>query len=372
MVDITNRKNHLYELVARDLKKKILDGDFGEKGKIPNYQELTGIYEVSMSTIKKAMKILNDEDVLVSRVGKGTFANKKYLKDTGQASLKRSLSTNRFGLLVRDLDGPYFSGIYKGVADQADQDDKKLMITVSRDFYQQEDSMLKMMVSSQVDGLLLTTRRKSIYGIRIFEQIRDKQIPAVLLHDVYDSMLPIIDVDNFKGGALAAEQLLKSVQNNIAVVVGEHGYKPDDLRLEGFLDHLQNEGFKTNERCHIFRYSFGSETTVFDEGYKLGLSLDLQNLNLDGIFLFNDLIAMGFQKAVLERGIRIPEDLKIIGFDNIDRCSEARVPLTTIDVHRHEIGKRAHLFLQSLIQNPADYKATKILLEPELIVRESG
>ena len=369
MVDITNTDEHLYEMVANDLKEKIMNGHFGENGKIPNYLELTKMYDVSMSTIKKSMKILNDENVLVSRVGKGTFANKKYL--TGDYSMPHTL-TNKLGLLVRDLEGPYFSGIYQGLADQTDEHGRNLMITVSRDFYQQEDSLLKMMVSHQVDGVILTTRRKSIYGVRIFEQLRDNDIPAVLLHDLYDSMLPVVDVDNYMGGELAARQLLLSSEKNLAVIVGEHGYRPDDLRLEGFIDELKKQDVDPNERCHIFRYSFGTEATAFDEGYKLGLSLDLDNLDVDGIFLFNDLIAMGFQKAMFERGIRIPDDLRMIGFDNIDRCSEARVPLTTIGVPRYEIGKEAHQILDRLIKQQGDYRPVKKLLKPELIVRESA
>ena len=369
MVDITNTDEHLYELVANDLKDKILNGYFGEDGKIPNYLELTKSYEVSMSTIKKAMKILNEENVLISRVGKGTFANKNYL--SGQ-KFSFSKVTNKLGLLVRDLEGPYFSGIYRGFADQMDSHGRKLIITVSRDFYQQEDSLLKMMVSHEVDGLMLTTRRKSIYGIRIFEQLKENKIPAVLLHDVYDSMLPVVDVDNFKGGVLAAKQLLKSTQKNFAIVVGEHGYKPDDLRLEGFLEYLKSKEVNIEERCHIFRFSFSSEGSAFDEGYKLGLSLDLKNLDVDGIFLFNDLIAMGFQKAMLERDIRIPQDLRMVGFDNIERCSEARIPLTTIEVPRYEIGKRAHKLLHDLINNRQEYEVKNVLLEPKLIERDSG
>lgn len=368
MVDITNRDRHLYELVAEDLKKKIADGHFGDQGKIPNYKELTAIYEVSMSTIKKAMKILNDEEVLVSRVGKGTFANPGYRPTNGN----RRTRTNKIGLLVRDLKGPYFSGIYQGLADQADRYDKKLMITVSRDFYQQEDSLMNMMVNHQVDGLILTTRRKSIYGIQIFEQIRERRIPAVLLHDVYDPVLPLVDVDNYRGGQLAAEQLLKSSRKKIAIIVGENGYRPDDLRLRGFLDHLEEQGIDSGDRCHVFRFSFSSEGTAFDEGFKLGLALDLKTLDVDGLFLFNDLIAMGFQKAMHERGIRIPDDLRMVGFDDIDRCTEARVPLTTIHAPRYDIGTKAQTILHDLIQHQAPGKPLRTLIEPKLVVRESA
>jgi DNA-binding LacI/PurR family transcriptional regulator len=223
-----------------------------------------------------------------------------------------------------------------------------------------------------VDGLLLTTRRKTIFGIRIYELLQEKSIPSVLLHDVYDSKLPIVDVDNFRGGQLAAEHLLTRVKRNFAVIVGENGFRPDDMRLEGFLSTLKEHGVDVDSRCFVFRYSFGTENTAFDEGYKIGKALALKNLDIDGIFLFNDLIAMGFQKAVIERGYRIPEDIAVIGFDNIERCSEARVPLTTIEVPRYEIGSLAFRTLVDIIENRAPQKPVRTLLEPRLIVRESA
>jgi DNA-binding LacI/PurR family transcriptional regulator len=369
MVDKTDTDKHLYEIVAKDLKEKISENYFGDEGKIPNYLKLTEMYDVSMSTIKKAMKRLNDEDVLVSRVGKGTFASTKFLN---KEPMKSSSVTNRIGLLVRDLDGPYFSGIYQGLADQTDQRGKKLMITVSRDFHQHEDSLLRMMLSHEIDGLVVTTRRKSIYGVRIFEELKKNNIPTVILHDVYDSNLPTVDVDNFKGGSLAAEHLLKRSKKKFCVIVGEHGFKTDDLRLEGFLETLRSNGINTDERCHVLRFSFGTENTAFDEGYKLGYSLNLQNLDIDGIFVFNDLIAMGFQKAMLEQGVNIPGDIAIIGFDNIERCSEARVPLTTIEVPRYEIGKAAFNIIDNFLSNKDQKKPERLLLEPKLIVRESA
>ena len=124
-----------------------------------------------------------------------------------------------------------------------------------------------------------------------------------LLHDVYDAKLPIVDVNNYLGGSLAAEHLL-NMQGNLSVIVGEHGFRADDLRLEGFLDTLKQHDIDIEDRCNVFRYSFGTENTAFDEGYKLGMSLAVKNLDIGGIFLFNnDLIAMGFQKLMLERGI---------------------------------------------------------------------
>lgn len=377
MVDLNNTNEHLYDLVAKDLKKKIREYYFGQDGKIPNYLQLTDMYDVSMSTIKKAMKILNDEHVLISRVGKGTFANKAFIDGTlnGENYKKNGIDrkkTGKVGLMIRDIDGPYFSGIYKALADKADTLDQQLMLTVSRDFHQQEDSLLRMMMAHEVDGILLTTRRKSIFGSKIYDLLNEQHIPTVLLHDVYDAKLPIVDVNNYMGGALAAEHLLEHSSENLCVIVGEHGFRADDLRLEGFLDTLRQKDVDVENRCHVLRYSFGTENTAFDEGYKLGMSLAIRNLKIDGIFLFNDLIAMGFQKAILERGISIPDDIRIIGFDNIERCTEARVPLTTIEVPRYDIGLKAYDILKTFMREGHSKVSPRTLLDPKLIIRESA
>ena len=377
MVDLNNTNEHLYNLVAKDLKKKIRERYFGEEGKIPNYLRLTKIYNVSMSTIKKAMKILNDEHALISRVDKGTFANKAFINGTldienykkNGITLKKS---EKVGLMIRDIEGPYFSRIYKALADKADTLGQQLILTVSRDFHQQEDSLLRIMMAHEVDGILLTTRRKSIFGSKIYDLLHEKHIPTVLLHDVYDAKLPIVDVNNYMGGALAAEHLLKHSTANLSVIIGEHGFRADDLRLEGFLDTLRQNDVDVDTRCHVLRYSFGTENTAFDEGYKLGMSLAIKNLKIDGIFLFNDLIAMGFQKAILERGFSIPDDIRIIGFDNIERCTAARISLTTIEIPRYDIGLKAYEILRTFIRDGYSKVPPRTLLDPALIIRESA
>ena len=125
-------------------------------------------------------------------------------------------------------------------------------------------------------------------------------------------------------------------------------------------------------RCHVLRYSFGTENTAFDEGYKLGMSLAIKNLKIDGIFLFNDLIAMGFQKAILERGFSIPDDIRIIGFDNIERCMEAQIPLTTIEIPRYDIGLKAYEILRTFIRDGYSKVPPRTLLDPALIIRKSA
>lgn len=369
MVDYNDTTEHLYLQVANHLKKRIKNKDFGEDGRIPNYVVLSQEYNVSMSTIKKAMQLLNDENVISSRVGKGTYANTDFVDSIEVPSI---LNEGQIGLLIRDIEGPYFSSVYRGLAEEADRFNKKLILTVSRDIHQQEDSLLQMMIENKTEGLLITTRRKSLFGISTYDKLAEQKIPTVLIHDVYDSRIPIVDVDNYIGGRLAAEHLIKRKAKNFMVFVGEHGFRADDMRLRGFHEGLKDNGIAIRKNCLTFRLSFTTENTAFDEGYKIGKSIDFKGLGIDGVFLFNDLIAMGFQMAVLERGFRIPEDIAVIGFDNIDRCSEARVPLTTVESPRIAIGETAFNLLLELIQKKRFMDVKNILIKPKLIIRESA
>ena len=369
MVDYTDTTEHLYLQVANHLKKRIKNKDFGEDGRIPNYVVLSQEYNVSMSTIKKAMQLLNDESVISSRVGKGTFANPEFVD---ALEIPSSLNDGQIGLLIRDIEGPYFSGIYHGLAEEADRYNKKLLLTVSRDIHQQEDALLQMMLEHNTEGLLITTRRKSLFGITTYDKLVEEKIPTVLIHDVYDSRIPIVDIDNYMGGRIAAEHLLKRKIKSFAAFVGENGFRTDDMRLRGFHEGLKDGGIDIRKNCLTYRLSFTTEATAFEEGYKLGRSISFKELGIQGVFLFNDMIAMGFQKAVLERGYRIPEDLAIVGFDNIDRCTEARVALTTVEAPRLAIGETAFSLLLDLVQKKRFSEVRNIFIKPKLIIRDSA
>lgn len=369
ILDDTSEK--LYNQVADDIRNKIMSNGYGSDGRLPNFKELAVSYDVSMSTIKKAMQILSDQNLIVARVGRGTYAN------TPDSALPRTPYTrsrvvrDSIGLLVRDIDGPYFSGVHRGLADSARSLDKRLMVSVAVDDHHHEELMFQML-QEQVEGIMITTMRKSLYGVTVFDKMVNMGSPFVILQDVYDTPTFCFDVDNYMGGRLAAEQLLRRSIRKYAVIVGEVGYRVDDMRLQGFIDGLRDGGVAVEEDCFVLRCSLGSEATAFDEGYKLGMALDLKGIGFEGILLFNDLVAMGFQKALLERGFAIPDDIAVIGFDNIDRCSEARVPLTTVSVPRREIGQAALRKLVEIVNKEVTIQPERILLEPELVVRSSA
>lgn len=363
---IEESNDTLYDQVADDIRMRIARRDFDPDGRIPNFRDLSRDYRVSLATIKKAMKQLAEQRVVTSRVGRGTFANLDAIPGE-----RRRPETDHIGLLIRDLDGPYFSGIYRGLSEGAAQHNKRLLVTLSVDEHEHE-SALYGMLGDESDGVLVTSRRKSLYGVSIFDKLLRLRVPFVLLHDIYDSPTYCFDVNNYQGGRLVARHLMNRGVKKFAAIMGEIGYRVDDSRTAGFIDELRSGGVSIENDVVVIRSSFGSEATAFDEGYKLGMCLDLKGLGTQGVFLFNDLIAMGFQKALLERGFAIPHDIAVVGFDNIDRCSEARVPLTTVSVPRYELGLQAFHKLMDMVRTNAPMVPERILLDPALTIRTSA
>lgn len=371
MINPSNTDEKLYEQVSNHLKQRIRNEEF-EGGRLPAFKSLAEAYDVSMITIKNAMQILCEEQMVISRVGRGTFVNpdwRNHVKKEKQP--EPGQHPHSIGLLIRDIEGPYFSGTYRGISQFAANMNVNLMLSISQDELSKEEDILKMMMEKKANGIIITSPRKSLYGIETFEVLKEKKFPIVFVHDMYNNPFHTVDTDNYAGARLAAEYLVRRGGRKFAAVVGEIGYKTDDDRLNGFRDGLSAEGVDVKNDFLAYRYSFGTEATAFDEGYKIGKSLSVKGTGIDSILLFNDMIAMGFQKAVLEKGIRIPDDLAVIGFDDIERCSEARVPLTTVRVPREQIGKIAMEILIEAIKNP-DMPTQSVILKPELVVRESA
>ena len=202
MINKNDTNKHLYEIITEDLIDKIVNNHFGKSGRLPNYLQLTEMYDVSMSTVKKAMQLLNEKGYLVSRVGKGTFINKKHLKfDTDKKEL-----TNKIVFALINYNDANFFDILTEVERLTKKLGKELVIHVSKTINDHEELISNLLTNNEVDGLILGTSRKSVFGVKLYKRIVN-QVPAFFCHDIYDSDVPIVTIDNYKVGRMAANEL---------------------------------------------------------------------------------------------------------------------------------------------------------------------
>ncbi len=363
MINKNNKDQHLFELVVSDLKNKIYDGFYKPGEKLPNYIELTKIYDVSMSTIKKAMLELNEQEFLVSRVGKGTFINEEKLKK----ALKKKNPTNKVLFSIINSNDADFFNTLSIVRSLVEEQGKELVLKVYEDVHSQESSLANITKEEEYDLLIIGTARKSTYGVKLYQKLLER-IPTIFCHDINDADFPVITIDNYQVGQLAAKHLLKKSKRKICIILDENGYKSDDLKLEGFMKSLEEN--YSRSRCFAVRNSFKSKGSTFEDGYNLGSIIDLKSSEIDSVFASNDEVARGFYKALVDKSYPDLDKISFLGFGNLRANKKRKYNFSSIGIDRKGL-KEAYSQAFSELLNPKNEEkySNQIFLKPRLISR---
>lgn len=214
--------------------------------------------------------------------------------------------------------------------------------------------------TGKVDGFILMTSTRKQYHIRSLIEMKAPfiawGIPAP------GANYCTVTGDNFSGGRLAAEHLLQLGKQKIAFLGGPVEEQEVKLRFQGFESALKAAGQKADPKL-VGHGDYSSEA-----GAKMVVKLLDQNPGLDAVFANSDLIAIGAVNAIRERGLRVPEDISVIGYDDISLAQYCNPPLTTIRQNITESGRR---LVQNLIQYLETGIVTNVAVPVELVVRAS-
>jgi LacI family transcriptional regulator len=219
------------------------------------------------------------------------------------------------------------------------------------------------LLEKQVDGILMNS--VTDLNRKQQDQLAASGVPIVLLNrSAASKSFSTVCADNEAGGVMAAQYLLRLGHQNIAHLTGprRHGNMTD--RARGFLRVL-----KATNPPRRLTVLHGENS--FLGGYTLAKKLLLQQPEVSAIFAANDLIAFGAIRAMLELGRRVPEDISLIGFDNVDLAGVVHPPLTTIHQPKYEMGRAAVETLLRLARNKDKPVPEHLLLGVKLIERES-
>lgn len=226
------------------------------------------------------------------------------------------------------------------------------------------------LTSRHVDGIIWAV--PEIGGNRswVERQIPKLPVPLVFLSMAPQEGLSIVCVDNYHGGRIAAEHLLEQGYEKIGQVAGPLLWWEAQERVRGCRDALEEAGIPVNNRDPV------SGTWSAASGLRgLNQLLD-QSPDLDAVFIGNDQMALGALLAAQKRGLRVPGDLAVVGFDDVPEAAYFQPPLTTVSQPLFDAGRASVKELHHLIEegdrSTAETKSKKILLQPELIVRESS
>jgi LacI family transcriptional regulator len=280
--------------------------------------------------------------------------------------IARGLVTGRshsLGLVVSDIRNPFFAEVARGAEDAARVANCDLVLCNSDLDADKQMQYVQSLLEKCIDGIMMNS--VSMLSQEQQDQLAGSGVPIVLLNrPASNHTFSTVCADNESGGALAAKYLLGLGHRKIAHLTGprQHGNLSD--RTRGFVRALQSA--ENPVRPIVFHGKFN-----FSGGAELARKLLDEHPDVSAIFAANDVMAFGVVHALLDRGLRIPEDLSLIGFDNIEFSTVVHPPLTTIHQPKYEMGAAAVDILLRLGRDKAKQIPEHRRLGVELIERQS-
>jgi LacI family transcriptional regulator, galactose operon repressor len=281
----------------------------------------------------------------------------------------RSLVTGRsylVGLVVPDLLHPFFAEVAKSLSDALRKNGYYLIVSSSEEDPELEEQEINQLMARRLDTLIVASCRSTVEP---FFRMEKQEMPYVLI----DRKLPglsanFVGVDDEAVGMLATRHLIDMGCKRIAHIRGPQ-YSTAVNRLEGYKRALAKAGLKIVDDYIVAEGKVDVESR--QHGAQAMDELLTRKPRPDGVFCFNDPLAVGAMTRALDAGLRIPEDLAIIGCGNLHYDDALRVPLSSIDQQSHRIGEEAARIALGILTSKTVRQPEQVLLQPQLIVRAS-
>lgn len=272
-----------------------------------------------------------------------------------------SNKTNMIGLIIPDIENPFFAGLAKVVEEAVDKLDYSLILFNTNDHFENDIKGIRLLNMRGVDAyLIVLSNEAGLHEEEIKNMLKDLNKPFVLIDRTMDKINSNqVAFDNHLGQYMATKHMIKKGFKNIGYIASPRNSLNGEKRLKGYLDAI-NESNLRNDLIEYGDYRFKS-------GYKLVEKL--LNKNIDSLVVANDIMAFGAIKKLNELKIRVPEDISVIGYDDLIYSSISLVSLTTVRQDQKILGEKA---VELLFNNIKDEKYLEsVILKPELIKRNT-
>ncbi|EGQ9852880.1 substrate-binding domain-containing protein [Vibrio cholerae] len=325
-------------------------------------KDIARLAGVSTSTVSHAInksRFVSDE--IAERVN-----NAAQQLNYAPSALARSLKMNRtktIGMLVTTSTNPFFGEVVKGVERSCYHQGYNLILCNTEGDNQRMKASINTLLQKRVDGLLLMCSTLEGERLDVFDRYPD--IPVVVMDwgPILFASDKIQD-NSLQGGYMAAKHLIECGHREIGCITGPLIRHQAQMRYEGYKRALAEAGIAINPDW-IVESDFECEG-----GYQAFEKLYQRGKLPSALFVSNDMMAMGVIQAASQRGLRVPDDLSLIGYDDVHIAKFMTPALTTIHQPKYRLGKAAVDTLLYRLENP-DTTAQVVQLEPTLVVRNS-
>lgn len=337
---------------------------FVEKSSPATLSDVAGLAGVHTSTASRALNSRTRDKVSPSTVTAVLDAAREL--NYRPNSLARGLKMSRtftVGMLIPDLTNPLFPPIVRGIEDRLHESGWTLILANTDNDDDKERTHLDSMMARRVDGLILATARRQY---PLLDEITASGMPTVLVNRTTDEpMVPAVLGDDHFGIGQAVRHLVGLGHTKIALLGGTQVVSTGLVRYHSFISWMHTEGLEADPSRIAFARWFRE-----DQGAEaFGMLLD-SGADFTAVVCGNDMIALGAYHVMRDRGIRCPEDISVIGYNDTSFNDSLSPPLTSVRIGHYQIGYRAADLLVAAIERPGSPPAD-VQVKPELIVRGS-
>ncbi len=328
-----------------------------------------------MATIKEIAKAANVSSATVSHV----VNNTRFVSDAVRGRVEAAISslgyvpnsvarslrmrdTQTLGMMVPDIGNQFFAELVRAVEDECYRQGYSLILCDSDDDPGRQVAYLRMLMAKQVDGLVLISAGRDADLSRL---LKASSLPVVVVDREIDVVsADLVEVDHAQGGYLAARHLLDLGHRRIAAIAGPRALKVSRQRIAGFERALREAGVRLSAE-NVAHANFTSQA-----GCDAATRLLSRTARPTAIFACDDLLALGAIHAARSANLRVPDDLSVVGFDDIALASFVSPRLTTIRQPKQRVGELAAQLLIARVSGQRQHVVSEILL-PTLVLGES-
>ncbi|HET6706333.1 LacI family DNA-binding transcriptional regulator [Amycolatopsis sp.] len=316
---------------------------------------------VSKTTVSRVLNNKADVDAATAIRVREVIAATGYIPSAGAVGLARGV-TRTVGMLVPGLTWPWMGEVLQGVADVVESKGYGLLLSTTNRGADSLGEFSRQVSAKAFDGLLLVEPPDAVRHLRV---LHDSGLPVVVIDDRgRRPAFPSVGTDNRHGGAAVARHLLHTGRTRLATVTGPHDFGCTADRLNGFNEVVLDAGLTLDPRL-IIEGDFTSES-----GEAAILQLLETGPEFDAVFAHNDLTAAGVLAGLRRSGRTVPDDVAVVGFDDIPLAAHTQPPLTTIHQPLRQMGETAAtLLLDRLAGAPAPDEP--LIVPTALVIRES-
>jgi LacI family transcriptional regulator len=353
------KETALFLKIADELRHEIRSGVRKPGEMLASERDLARAFEVSRPSVRKALSLLEREGWVETKPGLGNF-----VKAYGTANTHRLSVVKSIALVIPHIANPFFSELTQGIERLVRQMGHQVVLTATGYQWEEEAAYLRSIAHDRrVDGVLIwpVIETNSPPSYRVLEAAN---IPYVLIaRDMETVEADMVFADGYAGMSRATEYLIGLGHRSIAYIHALPQLKVD-LRLNGYEATMRQHGLEVGPV--IIGNAFAT-----DGGYEAALEVLQQTPRPTAVLAQNDATAIGILKAARQLHLRVPEELSVIGFDNISISQHLAPPLTTLDGSTFMLAKLSLLLLMDRISGEAPQTKQVIKLVPKLVCRGS-